>query len=113
MDWHDVPNEHQTAWLAIFLASQEILNVSAPCPVCGAVALHRWYQVGHPVTDMPGFVSRGGLWEWCSQCRSFQHFSALVPDWWSCDLEVDTHKLTPYPTAIEDAIKKHTHGNSA
>jgi hypothetical protein len=32
--------------------------------------------------------------------------SVLVPDWWSCDLQVNEIGLTPHPTNIEDAIKK-------
>jgi hypothetical protein len=102
--WHDVPPEHQAAWLAIFMASQEILTLAAPCPVCGAVALHRWYYVGSTVEDIPGIVARGGLWQWCSACHCFEHYSALVPEWWACDLQVDTKGLTPYPTKIEEAM---------
>jgi hypothetical protein len=105
-DWHGVPEEHRGKWIAVFSASQEILTLSAPCPICGAIALHRWYQAHRPIDDQPGFVARGGLWEWCSACRSFEHYSALVPDWWSCALLVDTKGLTPYPTTIEEAIKQ-------
>jgi hypothetical protein len=68
--------------------------------------LRRWHQVGAPITDKPGIRARGGLWEWCATCHAFAHYSGLVPDWWSCDLVVDSTKLTPYPTAIEEAINE-------
>jgi hypothetical protein len=72
------------------------------------MALHRWYQIGHPIDqliDGRKFIATGALWEWCSNCRSFEHSSGLVPDWWSCDLEVDDKKLTALPTPIEAAIE--------
>jgi formylglycine-generating enzyme required for sulfatase activity len=51
------------------------------------------------------YVAEGGLWEWCSSCRSFEHWNSLVPAWWSCDLEVDEQQLTALPTALEVAIQ--------
>jgi hypothetical protein len=72
------------------------------------IALHRWYQVGSPINRIINgrkFVATGALWEWCSSCHSFEHYSSLVPDWWSCDLEVDCKKLTALPTAIEEAME--------
>lgn len=104
--WHDVPLQAVDAWRRIFEASREGLNLAAPCPVCSVRELHRWYNAGQPEEHIirgRRFVARGGEWQWCSHCRSFQHFSGLVPDWWSCDLAVDTAKLTSYPDAIEEA----------
>jgi hypothetical protein len=108
-DWHSVPVTHEKAWQAIFQSSHEILDLSASCPVCGRKSLHRWYHVGEPVNRMINgirFIARGGVWEWCSSCRCFRHYSGLVPEWWSCNLNVDDDKLTVFPTAIEDAIQK-------
>jgi hypothetical protein len=106
-DWVGVPNKYEAEWQRIFQGSQECLNLSTPCPICSAVALHRWYQVGKPIHRVikgKRFVATGGLWEWCSSCYCFQHYSGLVPDWWSCDLWVNVQKLTALPTAIEEAI---------
>ncbi|UJB68484.1 hypothetical protein HRE53_18405 [Acaryochloris sp. 'Moss Beach'] len=107
-DWCGVPLDYLQEWDRIFIASKDSLNLSAPCPICKAVALHRWYQVGQPKLQTVGgntFVATGGLWEWCSSCRSFEHLSALVPEWWACDLKVDEAALTAKPTAIEEAMK--------
>lgn len=107
-DWCGVPLDYLQEWDRIFIASKDSLNLSAPCPICKAVALHRWYQVGQPKLQTVGgntFVATGGLWEWCSNCCSFEHLSALVPEWWACDLKVDEAKLTAKPTAIEEAMK--------
>lgn len=108
-EWHGVPLDRDAEWKAVFQSSREILNLSAPCPICRVMTLHRWYQIHQPeerVIDGLRFIGRGGLWEWCSACRSFQHYSCYVPEWWSCDLEIDEKKLTALPTAIEEAIRK-------
>lgn len=104
--WTDVPDEYQVKWQQTYQGSQESLNLSTPCPICNAVTLHRWYQIGKPtarVIEGRKFVAAGGLWEWCSSCHSFEHYSGLVPDWWSCDLDVDVKNLTALPVAIEQA----------
>jgi len=109
MSWHDVPPEYSEAWRAVFWASHEGLDLKMPCPVCGFHELHRWYLASrreNRMIDGYRFVARGSEWQWCSHCRSFQHFSGLVPEWWSCDLDVDVTKLTAYPDAIEIARRK-------
>ena len=107
--WQDVPVEHEPAWQAIFLASREGLNLSAPCPVCGVAALHQWYHLWQREDTEAGgsrFIGRGGLWEWCSACRSFAHYSARVPEWWASDLQVDPGQLEHQPAAIEQAWRE-------
>ena len=100
-------------WRAAFEAAwqgREGLSISVPCPVCGAMALHQWYQVGRPIERLVAgrrFVAEGGLWQWCSNCGSYEHSSALVPEWWSCDLPVDKSKLTAEPEALEQALRRH------
>jgi hypothetical protein len=106
-NWESVPLEHHAAWNAIFQSSHEVLHLSASCPVCSVESLYRWYQIGNPidlVIEGSRYIARGGLWEWCRNCHSYQHYFALVPDWWSCDLDVDLKQLTALPTAIEAAI---------
>ena len=113
--WYGVPLDHVQAWMEVFQASREGLDLSASCPVCGVPALHRWYQVGRPEEIVSGgerFVARGGLWEWCSNCRSSEHYSAFVPEWWSCDLAVDERNLTAEPEAIEQARLERERGNN-
>jgi hypothetical protein len=105
-EWGGVPEAYWTNWAKIYQQSQECLNISEPCPVCGSIALHRWYQTGKTierVIEGVEFIAEGSLWEWCSNCHSFEHSRSLVPAWWSCELEVDEQKLTALPTAIEAA----------
>lgn len=105
-DWTGVPAEYQEEWHQIYNESQESLNLSAPCPVCQMLSLHHWYQIGTPIDRVVAgrkLIATGALWEWCSNCHSFAHYSCFVPDWWSCDLEVDVDKLTALPIAIEKA----------
>ena len=44
-----MPEACWAKWTEIYQQSQECLNLSSPCLVCGAVKLHRWYQIGKPV----------------------------------------------------------------
>ncbi|HEY0099616.1 MAG TPA: hypothetical protein VGB76_11765 [Pyrinomonadaceae bacterium] len=107
-EWRGVPLERVAEWRAVFQSSREGLDLSAPCPLCGVKALRRWYQVNRPeemVIDGVRYVGRGGLWEWCGDCLRYEHYSARVPEWWACDLEVDERRLTALPTAIEEAIR--------
>ena len=96
--WKGVPEQHLKAWYQIFQSSREILKLSAKCPMCGNTSLYRWFLLSDVETR------RGGGWEWCRTCKRFEHYSAKVPQWWECDLAVNTHELTPYPDVIERAI---------
>jgi hypothetical protein len=112
-DWFGVPDDYQTAWQQIYQESRESLNLPVPCPICNVMALHRWYQIGHPVDriiDGRRFIATGAVWEWCSSCQSFDHYSGLVPDYWSCNLVVDEKKLTALPTAIQSAMEAQDQG---
>jgi hypothetical protein len=103
-EWYGVPLNLIEAWNEVFQKSRETLNLSSPCPVCGATTLHRWYQIGRPIDKIvegQRYVARGGLWEWCSTCRAYEHAQALVPEWWSSSLEVNEADLTAEPEAIE------------
>lgn len=114
-EWSDVPDDRLTAWWSAFQSSQEGIDIGVPCPVCDVPALHRWYQVGPPeeiISRGLRYVARGGLWEWCSNCRSFLHYSALVPPWWHSDLVVNADELTAEPEAIERARLARTCGNA-
>ena len=107
--WKSVPDEFVVEWRRIFIETPGDHNVDASCPVCGQRELHRYYQVGRPIHRVSGgitFVARGGGWEWCSACRSFEHFSGLVPDWWSSNLDVDESKLTALPDVLERAVQR-------
>ncbi len=63
------------------------------------------FAEGHERT---GFKGHGGEWEWCSTCHAYEHYSALVPDWWHDTLTVDYAALTHEPDAIETARLQRT-----
>lgn len=105
-EWKSVPESLWIKWRDIFDASQSGLNVQGVCPVCGAAELHRWYDTPRRFDlgrEVPGFKGRGGQWQWCSGCLSYEHYSGLVPDWWEGHLSVDSKSLTHQPEAIEKA----------
>ena len=107
LQWKDVPEEHLQEWMAIFYASQEGINLSSPCPVCHNKDLHCYYystRSEEKIIDNRKYVARGDLWQWCSNCRKYVHYSAAVPEWWSCDLKIDPSNLQHDPEAIEKAL---------
>ena len=109
IDWKQVPPVHFESWQTIFGNSEKGIDVEGLCPICGNQKLHRWFMKGRPfeqIIEGNRFVAQGGLWEWCSSCGTFEHYSALVPDWWECDLEVDLSNLRFTPEAIEEARQK-------
>jgi hypothetical protein len=114
--WISVPDALRPSWEAIFRGSRGGVDVVGTCPVCGKNKLHRYYQVGRPIAqeiDGEKYVARGGLWEWCSACHSYEHSSALVPDWWKSDLRIDESRLTAIPDALEAAIQARGEVSSA
>jgi hypothetical protein len=65
--WSDVPHEFEQRWREIFDKSEEGLNLTACCPVCGAAALHRYFDKH---SEMPAnafgkeYWGRGSQWQW-------------------------------------------------
>ena len=59
------------------------------CPVCGEKAghifMHRYNE------------RRGGIWIWCSACRSFSHMSGILPDWWENMHGIEKSRLEAVP----------------
>ena len=106
--WRDVPEGLTVVWRVIFDRSSEGLDLDSTCPVCGARTLHRWFHLATPkpvVTAGRRWLGRGGEWQWCSTCKSFEHSSGLVPDWWKDPLRVDATQLMSDPDVIEEARK--------
>ncbi|MFE6287852.1 hypothetical protein [Streptomyces sp. NPDC057877] len=81
--------------------------MASPCPVCSAPSLHRWYHQESDRAMIRGgrrYLGHGRLWEWCSTCRTFEHYpDALVPDWWVAPYEVAAEELRYDPGPIEKA----------
>jgi hypothetical protein len=52
------------------------------------------------------FKGRGGAWIWCSQCKAFEHSSAIVPYWW-LNLElINSEQLAAVPEYLETVSKE-------
>jgi hypothetical protein len=105
LDWQGVPLEFEQEWRKTFAASQESLNLSISCPICGQSTLHQYYQRA----KLGRIRSIGSRWEWCSGCRTYEHSSVVVPEWWiPPNLDFDTLKLTAEPEILEQAICQQT-----
>lgn len=103
--WRSVTDECQAAWRSIFDRPAVGHRVEGACLVCGHSTLHRYFMVGRPL-EVPraGFSHRGAVWEWCASCGTYEHASALVPDGWCSDLDVDVAALTAEPDALQRAL---------
>jgi hypothetical protein len=106
--WRGVPLDKIEAWQIAFQVSSDSYNVSGACPVCFNHALMRYYYLGrNDPRDFRGvaFKGRGGLWEWCSNCKVYSHSQAFVPESWKGpELKLDHARLTPVPDVIDDLI---------
>lgn len=105
--WTDVPVDKNIIWMRLFDEHRrDGLYLTAACPVCNKKTLHQYYTVGrYENTESRGvrYIGTGSLWEWCSSCYCYAHYSALVPSFWQDKLEVDEAKLTPLPELLEIA----------
>lgn len=111
IDWKEVPSNRFDQWESVFQSSQESLNLSQSCPICDAKTLHRWYISGQPIDVVQNgikYVARGALWEWCSTCGSYMHYSAKVPEFWNppSNFQIDKNELGVVPWAIEFSRQK-------
>lgn len=105
--WQGVPKEKWQAWGEVFQKSKESLTLSSPCPICGYFALHRYYQMGQPVEYISSgqrFVAKGACWQWCSKCKSYEHSSSLVPEWWDSNIRIDESNLTCEPEELDKQL---------
>lgn len=105
--WQSVPLEKRAIWGEIFHTSRDGSHLKALCPVCSTSNLRLYYDVGRPIEDYFSggvrCVARGACWQWCHNCWSFEHSSALVPAWWKVDIVIDETLLTALPDVLEDA----------
>ncbi|MFZ6679676.1 hypothetical protein [Undibacterium sp. Tian12W] len=110
LEWKGVPLEHSKKWQDIFQLSppSEGMHLAAACPVCGANSLFRYFALGRAEPrEIQGIKVKGSgsYWEWCSRCRSFEHMSVWVPEWWQVDpLKIDHEKLTARPDLLDAAV---------
>jgi hypothetical protein len=104
--WRSGPDEALQLWRDIFGLSEEGLDLTALCPVCGNAQLHRWYWLDpkRVVESADGLWTGSGIqWQWCSCCRSYSHGRSLVPVWWNSPMSVSFDDLMHDPDPIERA----------
>ena len=73
----------------------------ATCPHCGRNAAH---VLLHRFTDGG---DRGSAWIWCSECKSYEHFSYRIPEWWRNPVFIDESlldSLVDYPESMKSEI---------
>ncbi|MEM7595629.1 MAG: hypothetical protein AAF383_29690 [Cyanobacteria bacterium P01_A01_bin.83] len=107
LQWSDIPDEFLSEWTKIFYASQEGINLSSICPICEHRKLHCYYHLNRyeeKIVDGRKYIGHGSLWQWCSNCRKYVHYSALVPEWWNDSLKVNVENLYHSPENIDKAI---------
>jgi hypothetical protein len=90
--WTGVPEEYRNAWNSAFSDKRNHIRVTVDCPICSCKALLRWHDGSR------------GLWEWCSNCKVYEHSSALPPPDWKPEVVVKPVGLTAEPTAIVQAL---------
>lgn len=114
MKWWEIDKAAYKEWRRIFNEDWSGSRVSSPCPVCSMRTLYRWYFLESRESKVlrgRSFTGRGKLWEWCSTCRSFEHYpDGYVPDWWATPYEVDPSVLRRDPGPIEEARRSSEHG---
>jgi hypothetical protein len=112
LEWKGVPLEHWSAWRELFNLRHQgnAMHLACACPICDAETLFRYYALGRVQPgeiDGNKYRGPGSYWEWCSSCRSFEHMSAFVPEWWKVEpLNIDHSKLTALPDLLDEAIAK-------
>ncbi|MFF4370176.1 hypothetical protein [Streptomyces sp. NPDC001594] len=108
--WHETDGELHPSWRKAFNEEPVGADLTSPCPSCGRQTLHRWFRLdfAKPKTILGvDYSGHGRAWEWCSHCRTFEHYmDGFVPVWWDEPYSVSSDALTYHPEAIEEARRK-------
>lgn len=106
--WHEVTEANRCRWQDAFGGEPaSTVELKVPCPICGG-QLMRYYQLAHVqhyLTSAGEYCGRGSLWEWCSDCRSFVHATALVPISWKDPQLAIVGPIRIDPGPIDDAVR--------
>lgn len=71
--WRGVPDDQQVAWRRAFATPAPGVDVPGACTICGEPTLRRYLRA---------YESGRGGWKWCGTCFSYDHYQAVVSDWW-------------------------------
>lgn len=103
--WKGVPLELDREWRAAFGERSNGVRLATSCPICGERSLCRYWGSASTQGASPGFAGRGALWEWCSSCCSYEHYSGLVPEWWQAIPLSTEHRFTAEPEEVEQSLR--------
>lgn len=107
--WKGVPLEKNSVWRKVFNNNKEILKLSVKCPICGENELYRFFhldQMESKIISGHKIIGSGSLWEWCGNCKHYEHMSSYVPEWWACDIKVDGNKLRHDPDYLNSLLNE-------
>ena len=95
MEWHDPGDDVLAEWRN---ATRRIFGGggTSRCPNCGGARLRYFFHRQDAAPE-----PRGGFWVWCSACRSYEHSSASVPEWWH-DVDVPIDRLLHDPDWLNE-----------
>ena len=88
--WNDEDIRIQNIYNMVCIDKQ---TVPLSCPICGKLHAH-FFIYRHDETH-------GGLWLWCSFCKSYTHGSMFIPDWWKNPDFIDSSLLMHNPDYLE------------
>lgn len=106
--WKGVPAEKNSEWRDIFNNCQDVLKISVCCPICNQKELYRFYHIEkkeRKTISNISFIGSGSLWEWCRNCKHYEHMSVYVPEWWTCDIKIDESKLRHDPDYLNSLLE--------
>lgn len=94
MEWHDPNDDVREKWDA---AMRRLFSGggASRCPSCGSANLRYFFRRHDPPQP------RGGFWAWCPACRSYEHGSVSVPEWWH-QVEVPLDQLFHDPAWLDE-----------
>lgn len=95
-EWKDEPDNRLSN--LVYRTFEQLENPNnLECTYCGEEATHIYF---HRHAD-----HRGGVWYWCSKCLTYGHGSAIVPEWWVNNDEIQLNKLHQDPNHLQDKVK--------
>ena len=100
MDWRDPPAEIEADWQRAAGAAFEGVRPGR-CPTEDGGVLRFFFNRAEGTTTADEPRSRGGFWIWCPVCRSYEHGSCRVPEWWR-DVETPLDELMHDPGWLEE-----------
>ena len=106
-NWRGVPEKFQAEWEKKFASDPYSWILESICPVCGTQSLKRYYHLdkhGESYFGKVKYIGRGSLWEWCSNCKSYEHMSVAIPAEWNYPIIIKPECIMHDPSAFLDIL---------